>query len=201
MTFIQNTIMSIPLLWIECQYLFLRFYKFFGRFVTVHSPKKAIVKNAENNFFILWIIQLNREHHVDNVPCCFFRILIHRKKSPHRNRNLVQTRYLKHFPSTQGHTFPPGNDTYPRSKCQYGYSDRFAFFGVLCYTLMEREGYDMENARNRDPSAIYEDLVAALEAQVKKQEEIIQIQDETIQALRKHNEELSAFLDYYYERH
>lgn len=59
----------------------------------------------------------------------------------------------------------------------------------------------MENARNRDPSAIYEDLVAALEAQVKKQEEIIQIQDETIQALRKHNEELSAFLDYYYERH
>lgn len=59
----------------------------------------------------------------------------------------------------------------------------------------------MENARNRDPSAIYEDLVAALEAQVKKQEEIIQIQDETIQTLRKHNEELAAFLDYYYERH
>ncbi len=59
----------------------------------------------------------------------------------------------------------------------------------------------MENARNRDPSAIYEDLVAALEAQVKKQEEIIQIQDETIQALQKHNEELAAFLDYCYERH
>jgi len=66
---------------------------------------------------------------------------------------------------------------------------------------MEREGYEMDNDRNRDPAAIYEGLVAALEAQVKKQEEIIQIQDETIQALKKHNEELAAFLDYYYERH
>ena len=59
----------------------------------------------------------------------------------------------------------------------------------------------MDNDRNRDPGAIYEDLVSALEAQVKKQEEIIQIQDETIRALRKHNEELAAFLDHCHERH
>jgi len=59
----------------------------------------------------------------------------------------------------------------------------------------------MYKDRNRGPAAIYEDLVAALEAQVKKQEEIIRIQDETIQALQKHNEELAAFLDYYCEKH
>ncbi len=50
---------------------------------------------------------------------------------------------------------------------------------------------------NRDPAAIYEDLVAALEAQVEKQKQIIRAQDETIRLLQEHNEELAAFLDYY----
>ena len=59
----------------------------------------------------------------------------------------------------------------------------------------------MDNDRNQNPAAIYEDLIAALEAQVEKQEEIIRTQDETIQILQKHNEELAAFLDYYYEKH
>ena len=75
------------------------------------------------------------------------------------------------------------------------------FWELCAILLMEREDYDMASDRNRDPAAIYEDLVAALEAQVKKQEEIIRIQDETIQALRKHNGELAAFLDHYHERH
>lgn len=59
----------------------------------------------------------------------------------------------------------------------------------------------MHKDRNRDPADICEDLVAVLEAQVEKQKEIIRIQDETIRSLQKHNEELAAFLDYYYEKH
>lgn len=59
----------------------------------------------------------------------------------------------------------------------------------------------MHKDRNRDPADICEDLVAVLEAQVEKQKEIIRIQDETIRSLQKHNEELAAFLDCYYEKH
>lgn len=38
----------------------------------------------------------------------------------------------------------------------------------------------MENDRNRNPAAVYEDMIAILKAQVEKQEQIIQTQDETI---------------------
>lgn len=55
----------------------------------------------------------------------------------------------------------------------------------------------MQKDSNRNPAAIYEDLVAALKAQVEKQEQIIRTQDETIRLLQEHNEELAAFLNYY----
>ena len=55
----------------------------------------------------------------------------------------------------------------------------------------------MDNDRNRNPAAIYEDMIAILKAQVEKQEQIIQAQDETIQMLQEHNEELAAVLDHY----
>lgn len=164
-------------------------------------PKKPLCKVLKIIFLILWIIQPRRERHVDNVPCCFFSDTYPQQISPHRNRNPMGAQCPEHFPSMESHAFPLQNGTYPRSKCRCCYSGRFAFFGLLCYTLMEREGHEMDNDRNRDPGAIYEDLVSALEAQVKKQEEIIQIQDETIRALRKHNEELAAFLDHCHERH
>ena len=57
----------------------------------------------------------------------------------------------------------------------------------------------MGNDRNRDPAAIYEENIAILKAQVEKQEQIIRAQDETIQMLQEHNEELAAFLDRCYE--
>ena len=57
----------------------------------------------------------------------------------------------------------------------------------------------MGNDRNRDPAAIYEEIIAILKAQVEKQEQIIRAQDETIQMLQEHNEELAAFLDRCYE--
>ncbi len=53
----------------------------------------------------------------------------------------------------------------------------------------------MKPDKHREPAAIYGDLVAALEAQVEKQDQIIRIQEETIQALTKQNEELMAFID------
>lgn len=55
----------------------------------------------------------------------------------------------------------------------------------------------MNKDRNRDPAAIYEDLIAALETQVKEQDRIIRAQDETIRILQEQNEELAAFLDRY----
>lgn len=54
----------------------------------------------------------------------------------------------------------------------------------------------MENDRNRNPAAVYEDMIAILKAQVEKQEQIIQTQDETIRMLQEHNEELAALLDH-----
>nr|WP_304430982.1 hypothetical protein [uncultured Acetatifactor sp.] len=57
----------------------------------------------------------------------------------------------------------------------------------------------MGNDRNRDPAAIYEEIIAILKAQVEKQEQTIRAQDETIQMLQEHNEELAAFLDRCYE--
>lgn len=53
----------------------------------------------------------------------------------------------------------------------------------------------MGNDRNRDPAAIYEEIIAILKAQVEKQEQIIRAQDETIRMLQEQNEELAAFLD------
>lgn len=53
----------------------------------------------------------------------------------------------------------------------------------------------MKPDKHREPAAIYGDLVAALEAQVEKQDQIIRIQEETIQALTKQNEELMTFID------
>lgn len=55
----------------------------------------------------------------------------------------------------------------------------------------------MHKDRNREPAAIYEDIIAALKAQVEKQEQTIRTQDETIRLLQEHNEELAAFLNYY----
>lgn len=52
----------------------------------------------------------------------------------------------------------------------------------------------MGNDRNRDPAAIYEEIIAILKTQVEKQEQIIQAQDGTIRMLQEHNEELAAFL-------
>lgn len=53
----------------------------------------------------------------------------------------------------------------------------------------------MGNDRNRDPAAIYEEIIAILKAQVEKQEQTIQAQDETIRLLQEHNEELAAILE------
>lgn len=53
----------------------------------------------------------------------------------------------------------------------------------------------MKPDKNREPAAIYGDLVAALETQVEKQDQIIRTQEETIQALTEHNEKLMAFID------
>ena len=58
----------------------------------------------------------------------------------------------------------------------------------------------MRENGNRHPAAVFEDLIAALKAQVEKQEQIIQAQDETIRILQKQNEEMAAFLDRYTER-
>lgn len=52
----------------------------------------------------------------------------------------------------------------------------------------------MGNDRNRDPAAIYEEIIAILKAQVEEQEQVIRAQDETIQMLQEHNEELAALL-------
>ena len=59
----------------------------------------------------------------------------------------------------------------------------------------------MHKDRNRNPADIYGDLVTVLEAQIEKQKQVIQAQDETIRLLQKQNEELAAFLDYYCEKH
>ncbi len=59
----------------------------------------------------------------------------------------------------------------------------------------------MDNDRNRNPAAVYEDMIAILKAQVEKQEQIIQTQDETIRMLQEHNEELAAVLGHYCEDH
>jgi len=61
--------------------------------------------------------------------------------------------------------------------------------------LTESEGSGMGNDRNRDPAAIYEEIIAILKAQVEKQEQVIRAQDETIRMLQEQNEELAAFLD------
>ena len=53
----------------------------------------------------------------------------------------------------------------------------------------------MKPDKNGEPAAICGELVAALEAQVEKQDQIIRIQEETIQALTEHNEKLMAFID------
>ena len=53
----------------------------------------------------------------------------------------------------------------------------------------------MKPDKNRETAAICGELVAALEAQVEKQDQIIRIQEETIQALTEHNEKLMAFID------
>ena len=53
----------------------------------------------------------------------------------------------------------------------------------------------MKPDKNREPAVICGELVAALEAQVEKQDQIIRIQEETIQALTEHNEKLMAFID------
>ena len=53
----------------------------------------------------------------------------------------------------------------------------------------------MGNDRNRDPAAIYEEIIAILKAQVEKQEQVIRAQDETIRMLQEQNEELAAFPD------
>lgn len=58
----------------------------------------------------------------------------------------------------------------------------------------------MHKDRNRDPAAVYEDMVAALKAQIEKQDQIIRAQDETIRILQEQNEELAAFLDRYTKR-
>lgn len=54
----------------------------------------------------------------------------------------------------------------------------------------------MENDRNRDTAAIYEEIIAILKAQVEEQEQIIQAQEGTIRMLQEHNEELAAFLEH-----
>lgn len=59
----------------------------------------------------------------------------------------------------------------------------------------------MDNDRNRNPAAIYEETIAILKAQVEKQEQTIRVQDETIRMLQEHNEELTAFLDHCREDH
>lgn len=51
--------------------------------------------------------------------------------------------------------------------------------------------------KDRSPAAVYEDLVAALKAQIEKQDQIIRAQDETIRLLQEQNEEMAAFLDRY----
>ena len=53
----------------------------------------------------------------------------------------------------------------------------------------------MKPDKNREPAAICGELVAALEAQVEKQDQIIRTQEETIQILTEHNEKLMAFID------
>lgn len=70
------------------------------------------------------------------------------------------------------------------------------FLWSCAILLTESEGSDMDNDRNRNPAAVYEDMIAILKAQVEKQERIIRAQDETIRMLQEHNEELAALLDY-----
>ena len=73
-----------------------------------------------------------------------------------------------------------------------------SLFLQLCVMLLpESEGSDMHKDRNRDPAAVYEDLVAALKAQIEKQDQIIRAQDETIRILQEQNEVLASFLDRY----
>lgn len=58
---------------------------------------------------------------------------------------------------------------------------------------LESENKDMQTGKEREPAAIYGEQVAALQAQVKKQEQIINIintQEETVRILTEHNEEL-----------
>lgn len=71
-----------------------------------------------------------------------------------------------------------------------------SLFLLLCVMLLS-ESEDSDMYKDRSPAAVYEDLVAALKAQIEKQDQIIRAQDETIRLLQEQNEEMVAFLDRY----
>ena len=136
---------------------------------------------------------------MDNVPCCFSTASYPQKVSPAGTVIMCKTRLrcISH---------PLGAILFcPEPALIHGQNARTAiqadshFLCSCAILLTESEDSDMGNDRNRDPAAIYEEIIAILKAQVEKQEQTIRAQDETIQMLQEHNEELAAFLDRCYE--
>lgn len=53
--------------------------------------------------------------------------------------------------------------------------------------------------KNTERLSSRDQLIASLENQIRKQEEIIRTQEKTIELLMKHNNELTAFLDQFFK--
>ena len=138
---------------------------------------------------------------MDNIPCFFFCRHLSTKISPTETGIFHNPGFGWHLPFPEAKLFLPETILIHRQNAGMAISVNSLFPYFYAILLPESEGFDMHKDRNRDPADICEDLVAVLEAQVEKQKEIIRIQDETIRSLQKHNEELAAFLDCYYEKH
>lgn len=53
--------------------------------------------------------------------------------------------------------------------------------------------------KNTEKRSSRDQLIAALENQIRKQEEIIRTQEKALELLTKHNNELSSFLDQFFK--
>ena len=134
---------------------------------------------------------------MDNVPSCFFADTYPQEIASTEANISYNHSPLRHFLFPNATVFLPKTALIHRQNASRAISADSLFLQLYVILLPESEGSDMQKDSNRNPAAIYEDLVAALKAQVEKQEQIIRTQDETIRLLQEHNEELAAFLNYY----
>lgn len=136
---------------------------------------------------------------MDNIPSCFFADTYPQEIASAETNIFCNPSPLRHFLFPNATVFLSETILIHRQNASVVISIDSLFLWICAILLTESKDSDMHKDRTRDPAAIYKDLIAALKAQVEKQEQIIRTQDETIRLLQEHNEELAAFLNYYAE--